>query len=64
MEPRQRRDFPYLSKMALDIFSIPTMAADPEHLFSSAGLTVTDRRNYLSIKSIEALEYIKLWAKL
>jgi hypothetical protein len=55
MEPRQQRDFPNLSKMALDILSIPAMAADPERLFSSAGLTVTDRRNHLSINSIEAL---------
>ena len=59
MEPRQRNDFLYLSKMALDMLSIPAMAADPERLFSSAGLTVTDRRNSLSIQSIEALKCIK-----
>lgn len=64
MEPKQRRDFPNLSKMALDILSIPAMAADPERLFSSAGLTVTNRRNHLSIQSIGALECIKSWAKL
>lgn len=50
--------------MALDVLSIPAMAADPERLFSSAGLTVTDRRNNLSIETIEALECIKSWAKL
>jgi hypothetical protein len=64
MEERQKRDFPNLSRMALDILSIPAMAADPERLFSSAGLTVTDRRNHLSIESIEALECIKSWVKL
>jgi hypothetical protein len=64
MEERQRRDFPNLSRMALDVLSIPAMAADPERLFSSAGLTVTDRRNNLSIETIEALECIKSWAKL
>jgi hypothetical protein len=59
MEERQKRDFLNLSRIGLDIFSIPAMAADPERLFSSAGLTVTDRRNHLSIESIEALECIK-----
>jgi hypothetical protein len=59
IEERQKRDFPNLLRMALDILSIPAMAADLERLFSSAGLTVTDRRNYLLIESIKALEYIK-----
>jgi hypothetical protein len=43
MEARQRRDFPNLLRMALNVLSIPTIAADPERLFSSAGLTVTNR---------------------
>jgi hypothetical protein len=55
IEERQKRDFPNLSRMALDILSIPAMAADPERLFSSAGLTVTDRRNHLLIESIKLL---------
>ena len=59
MEEKQKRDFPNLSRMALNILSIPAIAADLERLFSSAGLTVTDRRNHLSIKSIEAIECIK-----
>jgi hypothetical protein len=61
---KAKRDFLNLSRMGLDILSIPAMAADPERLFSSAGLTVTDRRNHLSIESIEALECIKSWVKL
>jgi hypothetical protein len=59
IEERQKRDFPNLLRMALDILLIPTMAADPKRLFSSVGLTVTDRWNHLSIESIEALECIK-----
>ena len=48
MEAGQRRDFPNLLKMALDILLINScQAADPERLLSSAGLTVTDRRNRL-----------------
>lgn len=49
--------------MTLNILSIPAMTADPERLFSSAASTVTDRRNHLSIDSIEALECIKSWIK-
>jgi hypothetical protein len=59
MEERQKRDFPNLLRIALDILSIPAIAADPKRLFSSTGLTVTNRWNHLSIESIEALKYIK-----
>jgi hypothetical protein len=59
MEERQKRDFPNLLRMALNILSIPAMAANPKRLFSSVGLTVTNRRNHLSIESIEALKCIK-----
>jgi hypothetical protein len=59
IEERQKRDFLNLLRIGLNILSIFTMAADPERLFSSAGLTVTDRRNHLSIESIKALKCIK-----
>jgi hypothetical protein len=59
MEPAQRAAFPNLGKMALDLLSIPAMSASPERLFSSAGLTITERRNRLGIQSIEALECLK-----
>jgi hypothetical protein len=36
--------------MALDILSIPTTLAELERLFSSAKITITDRRNRLGIK--------------
>ena len=47
--------------MALDILSIPAMSAEPERLFSRAGITVTERRNRLGAESIEALECLKSW---
>jgi hypothetical protein len=59
MEARQRRDFPNLLRIALNVLLIPAMAADLERLFSSAGLTVTNRWNNLLIETIEALECIK-----
>jgi hypothetical protein len=59
IKERQKRDFLNLLRISLDILSIPIMAADLKRLFSSAGLTVTDRRNYLLIELIKALECIK-----
>jgi hypothetical protein len=47
--------------MALDILSIPAMAADLERLFSSAKITITDHCNKLSADVIEALECLKSW---
>ena len=37
------------------------MSADPERLFSGAKITITDRRNRLGIKTIQALECLKSW---
>jgi hypothetical protein len=61
LEPTQRKTFPNLSIMALDVLSIPAMSAEPERLFSGAKITITDRRNRLGIKSIEAIECLKSW---
>jgi hypothetical protein len=47
--------------MALDILSIPAMSSDPERAFSAAKITLTDRRNKLSIDMIECLECLKSW---
>jgi hypothetical protein len=47
--------------MALDILSIPAMAAEPERLFSRAKITITDCRSSLSIEAIEATECLKSW---
>ena len=63
LAPEQQQSYPNLSKMALDLLSIPAMAADPERLFSSAKITITDRRNRLGIEVIEAVECLKSWYK-
>jgi hypothetical protein len=47
--------------MALNLLSIPAMSAAPERLFSSCKITITDRRNKLSVKIIEALECLRSW---
>ena len=37
------------------------MSSDPERAFSTAKITLTDRRNKLSIEMIECLECLKSW---
>ena len=61
LEETQQKVYPNLSKMALDMLSIPAMSAEPERLFSGAKRSITDRRNRLGIESIEALECLKSW---
>ena len=64
MQETQRRDYPNLSKMAINILSIPAMSADVEWLFSSSGLTLSDRRNRMSAEILKALECLKSWLKI
>ncbi|KJZ74134.1 hypothetical protein HIM_05666 [Hirsutella minnesotensis 3608] len=61
LEETQQKNYPNLSKMAVDILSIPAMSAEPERLFSGAKITITDRRNRLGSDVIEALECLKSW---
>ena len=62
--PEQQRDYLTLSKMAVDILSIPAMSASVERLFSSSNITVSDRRNRLKANTIEVIESIKSWQKI
>lgn len=63
-QPTQRQLYPHLSKLALEILSIPAMSAEPERLFSATKLMITDGRSLLSMKMIEALACLKSWYKL
>ena len=49
--------------MALDILSVPAMSAEPERVFSSARITITDRRASLGIETVEAIECLKSWLR-
>ena len=64
LEERQQRLYPNLSKMALDMLTIPAMSAAPERLFSSANITISDRRNRLHGDTTEAIECLKSWRKI
>ena len=59
LAPEQQAIYPNLSKMALNLLSIPVISTEPERLFSSCKITVTDRRNKLSVKVIKALECLR-----
>ena len=42
--------------MAFDIFSIPAISSEVEHMFSAAKRLITDERNCLEAEVIEASE--------
>jgi hypothetical protein len=64
MEDTQQKLYPNLSKLALDILSIPAMSAEVERLFSATKLTITDLRTRLGLNMVEALLCLKSWYKL
>jgi hypothetical protein len=61
-EDRQQRLYPSLSKMALDMLTIPAMSAAPERLFSSANITIS-QRNHIYGETTESIECLKSWRK-
>jgi hypothetical protein len=61
LAPKQQAIYPNLSKMALNLLSIPAISAARERLFSSCKITITDRRNKLLVKVIEELECLRSW---
>ncbi len=64
LEATQQKLYPNLSKMALDILSIPAMSTEPERLFSGAKISLTDRRNRMGDELLQALECLKSWHKI
>ena len=63
LEPSQQRVSPNLSRMAIELLSIPAMSAEPERLFSGAKLTISDQRASLQAQTIEATECLKSWCR-
>jgi hypothetical protein len=59
----QRQQWPKLSKMAIDIFSIPAMSDEPERVFSGARRTISWERARLGAEMIEKLECMKNWIR-
>lgn len=63
LQPSQRRSYPNLSQMAIDILSIPAMSAEPERVFSGCRRTISWTRMRLGIKVIEEGECLKSWIR-
>jgi len=59
----QRKRWPRLSCMAIDILSIPAMSAEPERVFSGARRTISWDRSRLSPTTVEKVECLKHWLK-
>jgi len=64
LKKEQRERLPDLSKMAINIFSIPAMSSEPERVFSGAKHTITEQRMSLKIDTIELLECLKSWFRI
>ena len=64
LESTQQRNFPNLSKMALNILSIPSMSSEPERVFSSINNMMNDKRMTMGMGTLEAFECLKSWLKL
>lgn len=61
LDVAQRKRFPNLSLMAIDILSIPPMSTETERLFSKAKLTVVDRRGSMHIETLNLVECLRSW---
>ena len=63
LRDEQREHYPNLSKMAINILSIPAMSADPERIFSGARRTISWDRMLLKASTIEKGECLKNWIR-
>lgn len=59
----RRRQYPRLSRMAIDHFSVPAMSSEPERIFSLAGQMVTAQRGRLKADLIGAAQCISSWER-
>jgi hAT family C-terminal dimerisation region len=54
-------EYPTISQMALDFFSVPAMSAECERIFSLAKMTLTSQRQSMTDATLEALICLKAW---
>ena len=57
----KRFEYPRLTRMAIDILSVPPMAAECERVFSSCGNMVTAKRCRLQAETIAITQTVKSW---
>ncbi|KID81002.1 Ribonuclease H-like protein [Metarhizium guizhouense ARSEF 977] len=61
LELAQRKRFPGLSLMAIDILSIAAMSSGTERLFSKSKLTITDQRGAMDAETLNLVECLRSW---
>ena len=57
----RQREYPILSKWALNIHTIPVMSLEPERIFSGTKGTISDSRYSLSSDTMQALQCLQSW---
>jgi hAT family C-terminal dimerisation region len=60
---RRHVKYPRLSKMALDLLTVPPMSAECERLFSTSGRMVTKSRNRLDARTIGLCQTLRSWLR-
>jgi hypothetical protein len=61
--PEQRSQYPRLSRMAIDLLSIPSESAEPERAFSGARRTASWDRLKMTCQNLEKVECIGNWLR-
>ncbi|SCO88905.1 uncharacterized protein FRV6_13033 [Fusarium oxysporum] len=59
----KRSEYPRLSRMALDVMTVPAMSSECERLFSTTGLMVTPLRNRLDAGRIGLIQTLRSWLR-
>lgn len=59
----KRFEYPRVAKMAIDVLSIPAMAAECERTFSSAGCMVSPKRTRLDASTIAVTQTVRSWIR-
>ncbi|KAF4944942.1 hypothetical protein FGADI_12324 [Fusarium gaditjirri] len=59
----KRFEYPRVAKMAIDVLSVPAMAAECERAFPSAGSMVSPQRTRLDASTIAVTQTVRSWLK-
>jgi len=59
----RRLKYPRLSRMALDLLTVPPMSAECERLFSTTGRMVTKSRKRLDASTIGLCQTLRSWLR-
>jgi hypothetical protein len=61
LRPQTKAKYPSLSRLAIDVLSVPTMSSEAERVFSAAGFILNSRRRQLKEVTSEALLCLNHW---